>query len=309
MPREGRELEKLVEKLETELADKNVEIKSPDYIPDRFTARKREVDISLRGKIGTHELLIIIETRDRNETEDVRWIEQIITKRDDIRANKAIAVSSFGFSDGAIAKAQANSIELRTLEEINSETIKSWFLLDSMHFINRKFDIRSAIFINESLNEEDRKRLEDFINSLNGQFPEELNFILDVDMVEPMSLGNLLLSADLSKFYECIPPDCKEKNLKITLIPKDKDFGFQIITDENSEPIKIESIFIQAILYIEHNKLPIKHVKEYKNSDQTHATIINFGDIEISGDKRSVEMHRFLDGDSQKFVINLNKKD
>jgi hypothetical protein len=41
--------------------------------------KKREVDISIRNKVGKHEFLTIIECRDRAEKGEIDWIEQIIT--------------------------------------------------------------------------------------------------------------------------------------------------------------------------------------------------------------------------------------
>ena len=54
-------------------------IKSPDYIPDIFTGQAREIDVSIRCKIGSVEILITVECRDRVRTEDVTWIEQLAT--------------------------------------------------------------------------------------------------------------------------------------------------------------------------------------------------------------------------------------
>ena len=71
MPRKGRDLEKLVALLEKNLGPKGVSVKSPDYIDGCKSKSKREVDVSLRSCIGSSEILIIVECRNRKETEDV----------------------------------------------------------------------------------------------------------------------------------------------------------------------------------------------------------------------------------------------
>jgi hypothetical protein len=101
MPRAGRELEKLVEMIEKALSDTDVKIKSPDYIVGVNSKSLREVDISLQTRVGSTDILVILECRDRQSVEDVRWIEELATKREDVLASKAIAVSSSGFSEGA----------------------------------------------------------------------------------------------------------------------------------------------------------------------------------------------------------------
>ncbi|HUI39919.1 MAG TPA: restriction endonuclease, partial [Methanothrix sp.] len=105
MVRKGRDLELLVAFLENHLGPLGIEIKSPDYIQDKDTSQLREVDISLRSKIGSSNILAIVECRDRKGDEDVTWIEQLSRKRESVGADKAVAVSSSGFSDPAIIKA------------------------------------------------------------------------------------------------------------------------------------------------------------------------------------------------------------
>ena len=91
--RAGRDLEQLVAHLETFLGPQGAEIQSPDYLPDRVTGERREVDISIRLHVGSAPVLVIAECRDRSRVEDVTWIEQLASKRDDVGAAKAIAVS------------------------------------------------------------------------------------------------------------------------------------------------------------------------------------------------------------------------
>lgn len=118
MPRPGKETEELVEALEASVGKEDgVEVKSPDYIPDRDTGEPREVDVAVRIKSGSHRILIILECRDRQGAQDVTWIEQLATKRASVGADKAIAVSTSGFTGPAQKKAVACMVELRTVRE------------------------------------------------------------------------------------------------------------------------------------------------------------------------------------------------
>lgn len=129
----------------------DIKITSPDYLVDKITGSKREVDISLRGTFGSNNILIIIECRDRKGAQDVTWIEQLATKCEDVGANKAIAVSSDGFTSGAIAKASFRNIELRTLDEINQNEILGWFQAKSFGIYHRYYSITKAIFQDSDL--------------------------------------------------------------------------------------------------------------------------------------------------------------
>jgi hypothetical protein len=127
MVRKGKDLELLVAHLEDHLGPLGIRVESPDFIPDKDALQLREVDISLRSQIGSSNILVIVECRDRKGDEDVRWIEQLSKKRESVGADKAVAVSSSGFSEPAKIKAMKENIELRTLSEVDTDEIGKWF--------------------------------------------------------------------------------------------------------------------------------------------------------------------------------------
>ena len=101
-------------------------IKSPDHLPDKVAGGTREVDVSLRSKVGSADVSIIIECRDRGRPADVTWLEQVKTKRDAVGASRAIAVASGSFSKKALAAASAYGIDARTLAQANTAEIRRW---------------------------------------------------------------------------------------------------------------------------------------------------------------------------------------
>jgi hypothetical protein len=123
MVKPWRELEKLVADLERLFADSHVEVKSPDRLRDRHTGRLRDVDVSVRGRVGSSDLLVIIECRSRSKKSEIDWIEQVATKMQDVGAHRALAVSAKPFTAGAIKKAAGWGIELRTFSEVDDTEI------------------------------------------------------------------------------------------------------------------------------------------------------------------------------------------
>jgi len=101
-------------------------VKSPDRLLDLVTRKHREVDASIRYKVGTTEILIIIECRERAKNQDSVWIEQLATKQRHVGAAKCIAVTSSGFTAPAIAKANSLGIELRHIKKIDDDVILKW---------------------------------------------------------------------------------------------------------------------------------------------------------------------------------------
>jgi hypothetical protein len=105
------------------LADSGAEVKWNDHISDPDNpAQGRQVDVTIK-KAG---VLTLVECRRRKSRQDVQWIEELIGRRVSLGAQVVIAVSSSGFTAGAIAKARKHGIILRDLQELTDSEIASW---------------------------------------------------------------------------------------------------------------------------------------------------------------------------------------
>ena len=140
-----REFEKLVTKLEEAFSPIGATIKSPDKLRDIVTGLMREVDGSIRFKTKNKEILITIECRKRGQKQDITWIEQLVTKKNSLKADKTIAVSSRGFSQSALTLAKQNNIILKTLSDINPVLIAEWLIPESIVNLFREIKLSSII--------------------------------------------------------------------------------------------------------------------------------------------------------------------
>lgn len=122
----GRTLEILTARIEHALSASGVTIKSPDHLEDKVAGGTREVDVSLRTDVGSAEVVVIVECRDRGRVADVTWIEQIVSKRNAVGASKAIAVSSGTFSKKALATARNHGVDAITLKQVNDAEVRKW---------------------------------------------------------------------------------------------------------------------------------------------------------------------------------------
>ncbi len=77
----------------------------------------RQFDVSIRFKFGDYEYLTVIECKNYGSKVAVEKVEAFITKSGDVKANKAVMVSSLGFQEGAITVAKQHGIDLITLNE------------------------------------------------------------------------------------------------------------------------------------------------------------------------------------------------
>lgn len=146
----GRALEELVARLEAVAAGGKAEVRSPEFFTGRRSQGRREVDVTVRSRVGSTTVLVMFECRDRAKTNDVRWIDEIAGKRDDIGADVAVAVAAGGgFSEAAKTAAAAHRIDLRTVEEITVDDVVSWCRLTSLRvelFESREPRIEVALF-------------------------------------------------------------------------------------------------------------------------------------------------------------------
>ncbi|MEG3976460.1 restriction endonuclease [Microcoleus sp. herbarium8] len=133
-----KEFEQLVARIESDAGSFGLTVTSPDRIRCKITGRLREVDASIRTKIGTSDILITIECRKRSPKQDVTWIEQLATKKNVIGAARTIAVSSSGFSREAETVATHYGIDLRRLSEVSASEINKLISLDFVLFTHKK---------------------------------------------------------------------------------------------------------------------------------------------------------------------------
>lgn len=89
--------------------------------PDN-SKRLRQIDVVIR-KDG---FLSLIECRIHKNKQNVKWIEEMIGRKISLNADAVIAVSSNGFTSGAIKKAARHSIFLRDFLSLSDDEIKFW---------------------------------------------------------------------------------------------------------------------------------------------------------------------------------------
>ncbi|MBL0717170.1 MAG: restriction endonuclease [Desulfosarcina sp.] len=106
--------EKLSTEIQRDLASDAV-VKHNDKIRGKITKRLRQVDISIRKKIGQFEMLIVIDCKDYKRKVDVKAVGGVMELAEDVGANKTAIIAANGFTKSAIARAQAAGVELLTL--------------------------------------------------------------------------------------------------------------------------------------------------------------------------------------------------
>jgi hypothetical protein len=96
----------------------------------------RQFDVTVRFKAGVYDYLTVVECRDKEKPLKVAEVDELVTKSNDAKANKAIMVSSSGFQKGCFEVAERHGVELFTVQEVRDlpdDLLDSSFLTPALN--------------------------------------------------------------------------------------------------------------------------------------------------------------------------------
>jgi Restriction endonuclease len=302
VPRAGRSLELLVHGLEQLLAKTPVEIRSPDYITGKNTKIRREVDVSLRSQVGSVDVLVIIECRDRGKSQGGTWIEQLASKREDVGANKAVAVSATGFSPGARNLARAKQVDLRSLEELEADVVFDWLHAQTVEHRSRHVDLAGAsIDLSEQVTEIDSARLASILESIDrmripheGLRQDDRIFVHKADLSMVSIDDILIMMPDSGARFDARFPDLLpgEKRRTILTIGFGDEPKFAVPIPSGLHDINL--IAIEGYFYYDERPVPIRRYLYRTDS----GTITENAEVTIGSEESRVTLgfHATPDG-------------
>lgn len=110
------------------------------FLPIGFTVEQRkpvfneskvqiaELDILVKGNVGSVEYKMLVECRDRPSegAAPAAWIEQLVGRRNRLKVDTIVAVSTTGFAPGAVEFAAEANIRLREFTRLEFTDVVSW---------------------------------------------------------------------------------------------------------------------------------------------------------------------------------------
>lgn len=144
----------------------NAMVKLNDKIRGK-SGRSREIDISIRQKIGQFDLLVVIDCKDYKNPVDIKAVESFIGYMFDVGANQGALVSSSGYTKSAIDRAKIAGVNLYHLGNTLSEDITKTVGIPSLCFVSnlkkpstqisfshpKRFEIHTSLIIYNSKRE------------------------------------------------------------------------------------------------------------------------------------------------------------
>jgi len=116
MPKRSNDFQRLVYLVRLNLAE-GAEVAESTMMRDRLTKRFREVDVVIKGRVGSQPVVVCIECRDQKRVADVGWVDAMKAKHERLNTHALLLASSKGFTKEAEDVARKYGIELFTLEK------------------------------------------------------------------------------------------------------------------------------------------------------------------------------------------------
>lgn len=280
----------MVERLETVLAGSPVEVQSPEYIEGRNSGVRREVDVSLRGTVGSSPIFVMVECRDRESVQGVDWLEQVETKRDDVGADKAVVVSSGGFAGSVREYAQALGIEVRELSEVTAPNVFGWMGFEALDVTESHADIKAVSF-----------QLASDSGEVTGVPAEVERTLTDSGMAGsakvfrrkadglPVSIADIwmALPKDVQRGRQELSAERREVGLNLNF--RDLDQRYQIETNEGWRDIgRMEMV---ADVWADFKSIPVDKMFEYVDENGALAQSVQFAGYRHADKSHTFTLH------------------
>jgi hypothetical protein len=119
-PQKWKQFEAIAHRIQKELTP-DATVTLGDHLDGRISKTSRQIDISVRQRVGQYDILITIDCKDLAVPVDVKDVESVIELFKDVGSNKGAIVSAKGFTEAAKTRALASGLELYRLIDTQTE--------------------------------------------------------------------------------------------------------------------------------------------------------------------------------------------
>jgi hypothetical protein len=270
MSKEGEDFERLVEGCHKISEPEDISVTWDDHIEGQYSKTDRQIDVSLKYKVNPSDTRAIVECRDRSKFQDVTWIDSLIGKCGDVGTSQAIAVTTSGFTKGAVTYANDVGIDLRIVSDVSSEEF-TW---------NKCEAIRSLVknIIIKKMHLEPVKKHQ-VINTATLSFYSQV-FKYKADN-KRISMNDIWNTLPLDEIYSGMQPGDPRKILTFDISFQD---GECLQYYMNRRAVDLKGMIFMGEIWVEEKKYPLRGTRVYKDylSDKSYVDIAEY-DFERDG--------------------------
>lgn len=260
-----KRFEEVAGRIEAHLAPTGAVVKLDDHLRDKKTGQLRQVDASIRYRVGSVEILITLECRRHSDPQDVTWIEQLAKKKENIGANATIAVASEGFFKTAGISAAFENVYPRTLEELEAGNL-DWLRFTHVDFQQKIYSIRQIgvelwdpaqgdeIQIDDRLFVDGAKRLDLYPLFIKTNTGQRFNSYEPIRLSELKGADWFAGNKDANEVAQHLKWECHDR-------------GISVATNHGDKPVR--SIYLEFTVRIERHLIPVENLFRYKRAEGT----------------------------------------
>lgn len=278
----GKYLEELVAWIQRSVHENALVIPN-EKVLDIHTKKRRQIDISIRLSDGPTHLFVMVEVRDHKKPIDVRYIEEIYSKKQSVNANAASIVSRSGFTKTALEKAKYLGIQTLTYKEALKSDWSGWIKCKHFSVITRKYDNVLITMGKENSNEILNVAPEILLQAQNNI---KSKVLLDNDGKSIESFFDLawsIINPSIEKLCEGLKPN-GEKVRRSVMFNGILEPQLYVLGDDGVTH-KITKVLVTADFYIEEQQYPI-HISRFRKTESNESIAeVATADIEV-GDKK-----------------------
>jgi Restriction endonuclease len=151
MVQPGQFLEKMMANLQSYLGPQGAVVTPREKFYNPETGKQiGEIDVTLRGDFGTSKFFYGLECRDRpaDGPQGLPWIREIVGKKEQLKPDKMIAISSTGFTDDAIEFASDRNIDLITIAAPSEDIPPEWLRIITFSYTDWRMSTAGPVTVN-----------------------------------------------------------------------------------------------------------------------------------------------------------------
>lgn len=295
MPKTGKSLEDLVATVEELLVPAGFAVERGEKRYFDSGQQEAEFDVVVRGKVGSGEIVWLIECRDRpsHGAAPGSWVEQLDGRRRRFGFNKVSAVSTTGFAESAIDAAKKLDIDLRTVQELDAEEVKSWLQTAEFRLTHRSCKpTYTKILFGDDAGPDTHAAATAFL----ALHKSDASILRSTLTGELHSAGGVLLAAAADQnLYELAVENGPERPIRLLLEYVNENDHY--LLEMPSKSVRVHGLYFELTVRIETIGIPILAMLEYKSlhSESAITQVVSFGPVVVDGSERVVEVHRMQD--------------
>jgi hypothetical protein len=236
---DGKQLEQLVKLVEGMSLPPGftVETNRPVYNEDKVQIA--ELDILVTGIVGTIKYRTLFECRDRPSEGAApgAWIQQLIGRRQVLDLTAVVAVSTTGFSQGAIEFAEKGNVSLRSVDSLTEEDFRRFPLTAPLIHNKAESDHIEISLIDEGMSFDDPRVV--IVSETKLQFGNHDECFIELATNQKTTvhkIWNWLLNAHSSLFFDGLPYD-GQKFQKTIEVPPAALTSFRFVGENSRKAI------------------------------------------------------------------------